>query len=143
MFAGIAVVALFAFHGATFLTLRTTGELRDRAERASRGGSRSRPRSLGAAFLVWTVAVAMDRNDKDLFPPALPAALGIAALALAVVFVFARAQRAGVRDDRARRDLARRDALHEPVPARDGLEHRLREQPDRRRRRVVALRARR
>ena len=44
---------------------------------------------LGAAYLVWTVAVAMDRNDKDLFPPALPAALGIAALALAVVFVFA------------------------------------------------------
>ena len=31
----------------------------------------------------------MDRNDKDLFPPALPAALGIAALGLAVVFVFA------------------------------------------------------
>ena len=31
----------------------------------------------------------MDRNDKDLFPPAIPAALGIAALALAVVFMFA------------------------------------------------------
>ena len=30
----------------------------------------------------------MDRNDKDLFPPALPAALGIVALALAVVFVL-------------------------------------------------------
>ena len=35
VFAGIAVVALFAFHGATFLTLRTTGELRDRAEAAA------------------------------------------------------------------------------------------------------------
>ena len=31
----------------------------------------------------------MDRNDKDLFPPVLPAAVGIAALALAVAFVFA------------------------------------------------------
>ena len=48
---------------------------------------------LGAAYLVWTVAVAMDRNDKDLFPPVLPAALGIAALALAVAFLFARAKR--------------------------------------------------
>jgi len=34
------------------------------------------------------VVVAMDRNDKDLFPPVLPAAVGIAALALAVVLVF-------------------------------------------------------
>jgi cytochrome bd ubiquinol oxidase subunit II len=43
---------------------------------------------VGAAFLAWTVAIAMDRNDKDLFPPALPAILGIAALLLAVVFIF-------------------------------------------------------
>jgi cytochrome d ubiquinol oxidase subunit II len=39
-------------------------------------------------YLAWTVAVGMDRNDKDLFPPVLPAALGIAALALAVAFLF-------------------------------------------------------
>jgi cytochrome d ubiquinol oxidase subunit II len=31
----------------------------------------------------------MDRNDKALFPPALPAALGIVALALAVLFLTA------------------------------------------------------
>jgi len=31
----------------------------------------------------------MDRNDKDLLPPALPAAVGIAALALAVAFTLA------------------------------------------------------
>ena len=30
--AGVALVVLFAFHGAVFLTLRTVGELRDRAE---------------------------------------------------------------------------------------------------------------
>ncbi len=34
--AGLAVVAVFAFHGATFLTLRTTGELCERAGRAAR-----------------------------------------------------------------------------------------------------------
>ena len=87
VFAGVAVVTLFAFHGATFLTLRTVGELRDRAEAAAR--RLALPAAvLGAAYLVWTVAVAIDRNEKDLFPPALPAALGIAALALAVVFLY-------------------------------------------------------
>jgi cytochrome bd ubiquinol oxidase subunit II len=30
----------------------------------------------------------MDRNDKDLFPPVLPAAVGIVALVLALVFLF-------------------------------------------------------
>jgi cytochrome bd ubiquinol oxidase subunit II len=88
VFAGLAVVALFAFHGATFLTLRTAGQLRGRAEVVAR--RLAIPAALlGAAYLVWTVAVAIDRNDKDLFPPAIPAAVGIAALALAVVFLFA------------------------------------------------------
>jgi len=87
VFAGVAVVVLFAFHGATFLTLRTTGELRERAENAAL--KLAIPAAvLGALYLAWTVAVGMDRNDKDLFPPALPAAVGIAALALAVAFSF-------------------------------------------------------
>jgi cytochrome d ubiquinol oxidase subunit II len=86
--AGVAVVVLFAFHGATFLALRTTDDLHARSQRAAR--RLALPATLLAAvFLVWTVAVAMDRNDKDLFPPALPAALGIGALALAVWFVLA------------------------------------------------------
>ena len=87
VFAGITVVLLFAFHGATFLTLRTRGSLHDRAERTAR--RLSIPAALvAAAFLVWTVAVGIDRNDKNLFPPALPAAIGIAALLLAVGFLF-------------------------------------------------------
>ena len=87
VFAGIAVVLLFAFHGALFLALRTSGELRERAERATR--RLAIPAVLvAAAFLVWTVVVAMDRNDKDLFPPVLPAVLGIAALVLAAVFLL-------------------------------------------------------
>jgi cytochrome bd ubiquinol oxidase subunit II len=88
VFAGIAVVALFAFHGATFLALRTSGELRGRAETAARRLAIPGA-ALAAVYVAWTVAVAMDRNDKDLFPPALPAALAIAALGLAVVFVYA------------------------------------------------------
>jgi cytochrome d ubiquinol oxidase subunit II len=88
VFAGIAVVALFAFHGATFLTLRTTGQLRGRAERAARRLAIPGT-ALAAVYVAWTLAVGIDRNDKDLFPPVLPAAVGIAALALAVAFVFA------------------------------------------------------
>jgi cytochrome d ubiquinol oxidase subunit II len=84
--AGVAVVAVFAFHGATFLTLRTAGDLAERASRAARRLSLPAA-ALGAAFLVWTVVVAVDRNDKDVFPPVLPAALGIAALVLAALLV--------------------------------------------------------
>jgi cytochrome d ubiquinol oxidase subunit II len=84
--AGLAVLAIFAFHGATYLTLRTQGDLLERAGRAARRLS-ALAAILGTVFLVWTVVVAVDRNDKDIFPPALPAAIGIVALLLAVVFV--------------------------------------------------------
>jgi cytochrome d ubiquinol oxidase subunit II len=87
--AGITLVALFAFHGATFLTLRTSGDLCERAAAVARRLSIPAAALLAVA-LVWTVAVAMDRNDKDLFPPVLPAALGIAALVLAALAVRAR-----------------------------------------------------
>jgi cytochrome d ubiquinol oxidase subunit II len=83
---GLAVVAIFVFHGATFLTLRTQGDLLERAGRAARRLSVVAA-VLGAAFLIWTVVVAVDRNDKNVFPPVLPAAIGIAALVVAVVFV--------------------------------------------------------
>jgi cytochrome bd ubiquinol oxidase subunit II len=87
--AGLAVVLLFAFHGATFLTIRTTGDLCARAGHTAR--RLAVPAALlAAAFLAWTVAAAVDRNDKDVFPPILPAVLGIAAIVLAVAFVFLR-----------------------------------------------------
>ena len=84
--AGLAVVALFAFHGATFLVVRTAGDLCDRATRAA---GRLAPVALvlGAAFLVWTVVVAVDRNDKNVFPPVLPAATAAGALAAAAILV--------------------------------------------------------
>ena len=83
---GVAVVLLFAFHGATYLTLRTTGELCRRAAAAA-GRLSIATAVVGAGFLIWTVAVAVDRNDKDVFPPLLPALLAIAALLGAVVCV--------------------------------------------------------
>ena len=86
---GVTIVVLFAFHGSTFLTLRTTGDLCERAAAAARRLSVAAVLAV-AGFLSWTVAVAVNRNDKDVFPPILPAALGIAAVALAVLFVFGR-----------------------------------------------------
>ncbi len=85
--AGVAVVLLFAFHGASYLTLRTSGELLDNAVRTAR--RLALPAAVvAAAFLVWTVVVAVDRNDKDAFPPVLPAVVGIAAVVLALAFTM-------------------------------------------------------
>jgi cytochrome bd ubiquinol oxidase subunit II len=86
---GVTIVLLFAFHGSTYLTLRTTGDLCERAAAAARRLSVVAALAV-AGFLAWTVAVAVDRNDKDVFPPVLPAALGMAAVALALLFVFGR-----------------------------------------------------
>ncbi|HSC51947.1 MAG TPA: cytochrome d ubiquinol oxidase subunit II [Gaiellaceae bacterium] len=86
---GATVVVLFAFHGSTFLTLRTVGDLCERASIAARRLSIVAALAV-AAFLSLTVAVAVDRNDKSVFPPILPAVLGIAAVALAALLVAMR-----------------------------------------------------
>jgi cytochrome d ubiquinol oxidase subunit II len=84
---GLAFVLLFAFHGATFLRLRTSGDLHERVRSASLG--LAVPAVLaGGGYLVWTVVVAVDDNDKSVFPPVLPAAIAIAALVLAGVCVY-------------------------------------------------------
>ena len=85
--AGVAVVLVFAFHGATYLTLKTTGDLLERATSAARQLSLLAAAG-GAAFLVSSVFIAINRNDKSVFPPVLPAAIGIAALLLAALFVL-------------------------------------------------------
>src|SRR5262249_6879853 len=85
---GIAFALVFALQGANFLTLRTTGDLLKRSQLAARG--LAVPAVLvGAGFLIWTIKVAVDRNDKDVFPPVLPAVLAIAAFVLAAVLVYA------------------------------------------------------
>jgi cytochrome d ubiquinol oxidase subunit II len=85
--AGIAFVLVFAFHGAAFLTLRTAGDLCERARGAAR--TLAVPAAAaGTAFLIWTIVVAADRNDKGVFPVVVPAAIGIVALALAAYLVY-------------------------------------------------------
>ena len=86
--AGIAVCLLFALHGAVFLTLRTVGDLRERARRTA---SRLAPAAavVGAAFLVWTLVVAGDVNDKGVFPGILPVVVAAIAAVAAVFLVRA------------------------------------------------------
>jgi cytochrome bd ubiquinol oxidase subunit II len=87
--AGVAVVALFALHGATFLVLRTSGDLCERAAGAAR--RLAIPVAVVViVFLVWTIAVAHDRNERAVLPTALPAAFGAAALIGTAVCVRAR-----------------------------------------------------
>ena len=87
VFGGIAFVLVFAFHGAIYLTLRTSGDLCARAQKAA---LRLAPLAVlvGTGFLIWTIVVAVDQNDKSVFPPVLPAAIAIAALALAAVCAY-------------------------------------------------------
>ena len=86
---GIAFVLLFAFHGAIYLTLRTVGDLCERAHTAALRLAIP-ALAVGGGYLIWTVAVAVDRNDKGVFPSVLLAAISIAAFALALVFVYVR-----------------------------------------------------
>ena len=84
---GIAFVLLFAFHGAIYLTLRTTGELRARAAVAAFRLA-TPALAAGGGYLIWTVAVAVDRNEQSVFPAVLLAVITIAAFVLAVVCVY-------------------------------------------------------
>jgi cytochrome d ubiquinol oxidase subunit II len=86
--AGVAVCLLFALHGAVFLTLRTLGELRERARHVA---SRLAPAAavVGAGFLVWTLVVASDVNDKGVFPGIVPVVVAGVAVVAAVVLVRA------------------------------------------------------
>jgi cytochrome d ubiquinol oxidase subunit II len=90
--AGIAVCLLFALHGAVFLTLRTLGDLRERARHAA---SRLAPAAavVGAGLLVWTLVVARDVNDKGVFPGILPVAVAAVAAVAAILLVRAANER--------------------------------------------------
>jgi cytochrome bd ubiquinol oxidase subunit II len=87
--AGVSVVSLFTLHGATYLSLRTAGDLRERAATTAR--RLSIPAAVvTVAFLAWTVVVAHDRNARGVVPVAVPAALATLALLLALWFIRTR-----------------------------------------------------
>jgi len=91
---GLAVVVLFALHGATYLTLRTSGALRGRAA-ATAGRLGPLAAVLAAGAVAWTVVVAHQNNQRAVLPVAIPAILtGALAIAAAVLIRRARAGRA-------------------------------------------------
>ena len=72
LFGGVTTLVLFAYHGALFLTLRTSGELEQRARSvAARLGLPAAALVLG--FLAWTYANARS-NGKGLVPGVVPVA---------------------------------------------------------------------
>ncbi len=85
LLAGVAVVGICLVHGAVFLSIRTSGEVRERATVLAR---RVAPVSalLAIAFVVATLAVAHDTNQASLFPAVVPAALAVIAAVDVVVF---------------------------------------------------------
>jgi cytochrome bd ubiquinol oxidase subunit II len=90
--AGFAVVAMFALHGATYLTLRMTGDFHLRASATAR--RLAIPAAvLGIGIVAATVLVAHDNNDRAVLPTAVPAVLTAAVLILALVLT--RTRRAG------------------------------------------------
>ena len=68
---GLTTLSLFTLHGATFLGLKTTGEIRERSRAA---GMRLAIPTLviTVAFLAWTYLDAVHRNHHGLVPPFLP-----------------------------------------------------------------------
>jgi cytochrome bd ubiquinol oxidase subunit II len=76
---GLTTLALFLAHGALFLSLRTKGEMVERARSVSRAASPAAA-FLVLAFLVWTV---LDQAGRDGFDPVI-AALAVIAVALAL-----------------------------------------------------------
>ena len=111
--AGLAVVALFALHGATFLTLRTTGDLCERAAAVARRlcipvaiARRRRPRLDGRRRA--STATTRTSSRRCCRPRS-----AVAALVLAVILVMRAAQRLGVRRDRGRDRALGGDDLHQ------------------------------
>jgi cytochrome d ubiquinol oxidase subunit II len=89
---GLAVVTMFALHGAAYLTLRTAGDFRERASRAAQ--RLAVPAIiLGIGVAAWTVLVAHDNNERAILPTAIPAVL--TAIALVVALVLTRTHRSG------------------------------------------------
>jgi cytochrome bd ubiquinol oxidase subunit II len=71
LFGGLTSLALFTFHGALFLTIRTSGALHERARRAA--GILALPAAgLVFGFLVWTYANAASAHNKGLVPGVIP-----------------------------------------------------------------------
>ena len=140
--AGLAVVAIFAVHGATYLTLRTDRRPPRTRRRDGARACRCPPRSSASRSSPGPSPSPTIATTAGILPTAVPAAL--TALALSSPRRCSPAHAASGWAFAATglgRDRLRRDDLHRPVSARARLGPDVRQQPDGLQRRRRALRA--
>ena len=77
---GVTTLLLFALHGSIFLSLKTTEDIRERAEAAAKVLAPAATVAL-LGFLAWTYANARSAHDVGIVPPFVPI-LAIAAVAV-------------------------------------------------------------
>ena len=135
LWVGITLLSLTLLHGSTFLTLRTTGIVHDRARRLTM------PFALVAivtvlVFTIWTQVL----SEKGDIPGPLQA-IPLIAIVAAAWAVRDRHDGWAFSRDRDRDRAHDRDDLRRLVPERHGLEHELGQQPHGREHRVGELRA--
>ena len=120
VYTGITLVAICVLHGATFITLKTTGEVADRAARvAARSGLAVALIVIGWA--VWTHVTA----GKGFWPN--PVEIGIVLVVIAAAWLASRpARRRGVHLQHHHDRAGHADAVHRPLPQRHDLQHQLR-----------------
>jgi cytochrome bd ubiquinol oxidase subunit II len=91
---GLATLSLFTLHGAVFLTLKTTGEIRRRAAAAARAVG-AVATAAGGGFLAWTEASYRAPGHAGTTGAASVALAALAALALIAGVAASRAGREG------------------------------------------------
>jgi cytochrome d ubiquinol oxidase subunit II len=136
---GLATLTLFIVHGAVFLALKTTGELRQRAA-ATAWTAGAAAVLAGGGFLAWTEASYAAPGHTGTTGAASVALAALAAVTLIAVVAASRAGRDGYafcrHRGRDRRDD--RGAVHRSVPAGTAVHDQRRQRPDRRQRRISA-----
>jgi len=125
LFTGITLVLICLLHGATFLSLKTTGDMRGRAGRLAR---RVAPVTGAAvvAFAIWTHVTST--STFFLNPVELLAVLAVIA---AVWLTYDQPRGVRLRRDHGHDGGQHRGHLHRPVSQRDGLQHQRGLQPHR------------
>ena len=125
LFTGVTLVLICALHGATFLSLKTTGTMHERSRGLAR---RIAPATTAAVigFAIWTHVAHSDTfflNPIEL--------LAVVAVLAAFWLVYEQPRRLRLRRDHGHHGLSHRGDLHRPVSQRDGLQHQRGQQPDR------------
>ena len=125
VYTGVTLVLICLLHGATFLSLKTTGSMHERSGRLAR---RVAPFTAAAVvgFAVWTHV--SSTSTFFLRPLEL---LAILAVLAAVWLVYDAPRRLRVRRHRGHDGVVHRLDLRRPVPQRDGVEHQPGLQPHR------------